>query len=152
MMLDLRFTVRGQAVGAARPRVTRGGAHTFMPAKSVRWEQAVGMAAIEAHSGGLPYTPPMVDAPCRLIVDVLAARPQRMLRKSSPTRRAWATCKPDLDNVMKLVMDGLVKAGIIVDDTRIVELLATRRYVAAEGGSPTEPPSVTVIVQQIANP
>lgn len=123
--LLLRLEVPGPAVGAARPRVVRlpnGASHTFIPDKSVKWEERCRQIAVVSW-GDEP-----LDEPVRLVVRVLASRPKRLRRRADPRSEMHAACKPDLDNVCKLVMDALTLARVWTDDTRVAELVASRRY------------------------
>jgi Holliday junction resolvase RusA-like endonuclease len=47
------------------------------------------------------------------------------LRLSAPTRHA---VRPDLDKLVRAVLDALVGAGVIRDDAQVAELHASKRY------------------------
>jgi Holliday junction resolvase RusA-like endonuclease len=56
-------------------------------------------------------------------------RPQTMKRKKDAGDGArFFVGKPDADNIAKLVLDALTKAGIWTDDTRVADLVVRRRY------------------------
>lgn len=38
------------------------------------------------------------------------------------------TTRPDVDNLAKLLLDAMVSAGWLTDDTRVIELVAAKRY------------------------
>jgi len=52
-----------------------------------------------------------------------------------PTRpaHAWPT-RGDLDKLVRAVLDGLVRGGLLVDDRHVVELRATKAWAMAPGG------------------
>lgn len=136
----LDVTVLGAPVGAARPRVTQRG--TFIPKNVRAWERraVAAMSAwwLRARRGPLD---------CAVEVEVVAvhARPKRLMRRSDPVERIMAhRCKPDLDNVVKLALDALVKAGVIYDDTRVVQIAARKFYTALD-----EAPCVEVRVRAV---
>ncbi len=69
-----------------------------------------------------------LDVPVVVDVHAVHARPKRLCRRGDPRDDLPAPKKPDLDNVCKLAMDALVKAGVLRDDTRVVELHAASWY------------------------
>ena len=102
------FTVEGQPIPKARPRVGKHG--TYTPDKTVAWETAVGWAA------RLAGVEPLAG-------DVSIALQFR--RKG--TKRA------DLDNCVKSCLDGL--NGIAyADDKQVINLVATVEYSSADPG------------------
>lgn len=55
----------------------------------------------------------------------------------SPKRPRWTVpaVKPDLDKLVRAVLDGLVAGGLLSDDSRVVRLAADKKYaVAGETG------------------
>ena len=149
------FEVPGPAVGAARPRVVRlknGASHAFMPDKAVAWEQACAARAKESYRK-LLHTAPVSEA-VEVAVWVHTSRPKRLRRKRDPRGpMPGATGKPDLDNVLKLVMDALKKGGVISDDTMVCAAMVSRWHLAIdEGGYDTEPERVVVRVERPVYP
>lgn len=139
----LRFAVGGKPVGASRPRVAAGRAYMptahreaeggLMAAAQVAWTHAV----VERRTSIAPV--PVIDEPVRLDVVLVAARPQRLCRKRDPDGRIpRAVGKPDADNAAKLVMDALVRAMVLRDDTLVCDLRVTRVYAARAEGAATE--------------
>ena len=57
-----------------------------------------------------------------------------MLRKKDPEHRLWHSSKPDIDNVCKSVLDSMVMAGVIRDDTQVVLLSAKSVYASKSEG------------------
>lgn len=125
-----QFEFPGEPVGDQRARTVKkksGGTMTFTPDKPGRWK-ADALAHLERKWKGLPIVGP-------LDVHVLAVlkRPQRLQRKKDPDSRLWAAdaekgSKPDEDNVLKLVQDTLVQAGVIVDDSFVVSGTCVKVY------------------------
>lgn len=63
----------------------------------------------------------------------------------SPARPRWwlPAVKPDLDKLVRAVLDSLADAGVLKNDSRVVEFGLTRkRYADAE-----HPPGVAVVVE-----
>lgn len=93
--MGTRFTVCGKVCGKARPRVTRYG--TYTPKASRDYEAAIGLAYIEA--GGK-----ILEGAIEVTIEVFRSLPKNRPKKivSEPD-----TFKPDLDNIIKAVLDGL---------------------------------------------
>jgi Holliday junction resolvase RusA-like endonuclease len=129
-VLDL--VVHGPPKGAQRHRsFVRGGrVATHHAPDHLDAEERIRRAAVDAWVG------PPLDVPVRLEVETWHRRPDRMRRKKDANDQARPFVgKPDADNVAKLVMDALTKAGVWVDDTRVAELVVRRRYLPLDGAS-----------------
>lgn len=110
------FTVRGKVQGKQRPRFTRSG-RCYTPKATADYEAAIA-AAFRDQCGGF-YA---ASEPVAVSVDVFRALP-----KSRPKSVAAEadTARPDLDNVVKAVLDAL--NGIAyADDAQVVEIHATK--------------------------
>ena len=123
----LSFTVPGAPHGKGRPRFVAGRAVT--PTETRKYEAKVARMAWAQHQG-----PPLVG-PLSVELDVVCARPAT--RPASVTREAWRTGerlprigKPDVDNVAKAILDGMVAGRVLEDDTHVTRLVVCRWYAA----------------------
>lgn len=140
-MSALQFVVPGPAVGKARPKamVMAGRAHIYTPKKSASYEGLVAQCAQAAMQGR-----PLFDGPVELALDIRCAVPQSWSGRQQ--RRALAgevmpTTKPDVDNVLKAVADGL--NGVAWrDDVQCVDVRVRKRYASV--------PGVLVTIESIA--
>lgn len=87
---------------------------------------------IEA-SKNLPAWRAAIEEECRSLFDepidgALEVELWFYLPKPSSVSRDYPSVMPDLDKLVRAVGDGLTKGGAIVDDARIVNLLAYKRY------------------------
>lgn len=142
----LDVVIPGKPVGAARPRVVRlknGHSHTFMPDNTVAWEERARQIA------RCSWSAEPLDEPLELVVLAVMHRPDRLRRKKDPRGRIPACCKPDGDNVLKLAQDALVKAGVLLDDTRVVDARVVKVYAALE---PVEQEHVRIVVRRLGTP
>jgi len=81
------------------------------------WREAVKWAVIEA---GKPH----VVGPVNIWMTFTLMKP-----KSAPKqRRTWPDRRPDLDKLVRSTLDGLVEAGIIEDDARVIHLTASKVF------------------------
>lgn len=131
----MRCVIPGKPVGAARPRLTRGG-RAYSPQSNRDW-MAVAVPIIRAQ---VRLKRPKMA--CRVVLQAMYPRPKRLtprsmggtqtLHDTNQEEQGLAeprpTVKPDIDNVAKLALDALVKAGAVYDDTYVVELEAYKDY------------------------
>ena len=115
------FTVPGQPVGKGRPKTAvRGGkfAHMYTPEKTVNYEGLVSMAGKEAMCGQIPMTGPLL-----VTLEIVLQVPASWSKKKQAAALegiVLPTKKPDLDNVIKAIFDGL-NGVCYMDDVQIVE-------------------------------
>ena len=127
-MTLLRFHVPGVPVAKGRPRVTtRGGRPcAYTPAKTVAYEGMVALAGQEAMDGQEPF-----DGPLR--VEIVATFP--IPASWSPKKKAaalWHVGRPDGDNILKAIGDGL--NGVVWrDDSILASTEVAKRYGAVPG-------------------
>src|SRR5262249_33955944 len=138
------FAVRGVPVAKARPRVLRSGAYT--PAKSVAYERQVQLAATLAMRGHARLSG-AVQATLRFDLPIPASWSARK-RAAAITGEIAPTGKPDLDNLLKSVLDG-IRTVVIGDDAVIVDVRATKRYGVAPLTVCTIGPSATPTIASV---
>lgn len=132
MLNAVSFTVPGEPQGKGRPRIGKVGAHArmFTPAKTVAYEGLVAHAAQQAMAGAAPF-----EAPCRIELDVLCSVPASWSQKKQAQALTGAirpAKKPDADNVLKAVCDGM--NGVVwKDDVQAVDVLLRKTYAATPG-------------------
>lgn len=99
----IRFTVPGVPQGKGRPRVTaRGGfARVYTPSKTVAYEGLIAIAGREAMEAASPYAGPV----CVEATAVFAIPASWSKRRKAEAQ--WHTSKPDGDNIVKALGDGL---------------------------------------------
>lgn len=117
----LSFVVESEPVPMARPRVAvRGGrAHAYVPARTAQacWE--IRQAAIAALGDQEP-----LSGPLSVTVTAYLRQPTSVPKRDRLT--AMPTKRPDLDNLLKAVLDGC--SPLWQDDAQVVELVAGKRY------------------------
>lgn len=128
----LSFTVPGQPVGKGRPRVGNVGGFSclYTPEKTVSYESLVGYSAAQAMAGR-----PLIEAAVSVKLHIGVQVPASW--SNAKRNRALAglelpTTKPDIDNVEKIIFDGM--NGVVwKDDVQVVEVAKTKRYSATPG-------------------
>lgn len=130
--MNVLIQIPGEPQGKGRPRVGRvaGHARMFTPAKTAAYEGLVAMAAQDAMQGAEP-----TDRPCAVDLQIVCTVPaswSRVKRESALAGAIRPTKKPDIDNCMKAVFDGM--NGVVWrDDVQAVEVSARKRYGATPG-------------------
>ena len=116
--MEIKFTVPGEPVAKGRPRFTRSG-HAYTTRRTAQFENLVRLA----YSEKFPDLAPS-DGPIELTVDAYFSIPKSWPKK----RKEYAadnilqkTSRPDLDNIVKAVSDGLNEVAWR-DDAQICEL------------------------------
>jgi Holliday junction resolvase RusA-like endonuclease len=114
------FRYTGTVRGQGRPKFARCGSavYAYESAKDRDYKQALATAYAE-QCGGVSFG----GAPVAVNITVMRALP-----KSKPKRVKCEedTKKPDIDNIVKAVLDALVMAGCFDDDSQVIELSACK--------------------------
>jgi Holliday junction resolvase RusA-like endonuclease len=128
----MNFTAYLIPVAKARARLTviAGHAHAYTPKKTANAEQIIRNAFLDAGGKKIAKGIP-------IILRVVVFRPRPV---SLPKKREYAVSRPDLDNYVKTVMDGLNKYAW-EDDSQIVSLSAQKLF--------GDPPRIEVEINTI---
>lgn len=129
-MSDLKpvqFLVPGEPVGKGRPRIGRVGGHArmFTLQKTASYEGLIALAGTEAMAGRT-----LLEGAVMVEMRIVLAIPQSMSKKRKAQAIAgelFPTKKPDMDNVIKAIYDGL--NGVVwKDDVQVVDAFVRKRY------------------------
>lgn len=128
----LKFTVPGAPYGKGRPRIGKVGAHArmFTPEKTANYEGLITLCAHAAMAGHPPFT-----GAAQVQLEILCQVPASWSKKKQALAldsAIFPTTKPDADNVVKAIFDGM--NGVVWrDDVQAVDLSVVKRYGAAPG-------------------
>jgi Holliday junction resolvase RusA-like endonuclease len=125
--VKVSFTIPGQPVAKGRARISirSGRAIAYTPEKTRMYENQVAAYASQAMLGH----PPMPRA-VAVSIDAYMMIPQSWSSKKRQDAlecKIWPTSRPDLDNIIKAVLDGILRVAI-VDDNQVVHLIARQLY------------------------
>lgn len=129
-MIGVSFTVPGEPIGKGRPRATTRAGHAalYTPKKTANYESLIAHAAHQAMAGAAP-----VEFACQVQLSITVGVPASWSKKKQAAALAGQvlpTKKPDTDNVVKAVFDGM--NGVVWrDDVQAVDLFVRKRYGAA---------------------
>ena len=127
MITNVAFEVPGEPQGKGRARVGSVGGHArmFTPQKTVAYEGLIAMAAKQAMAGAK-----LLPGACAIEVEAVFAMPKSMSKKhrvEALAGRMRPTKKPDGDNVLKAVCDG-INGVVWADDVQAVDQRVTKVY------------------------
>lgn len=126
----MEFIVEGEPQGKARPRFSRKSGTVYTPSKTARYEKEIRQAFLSAGGKLIPagsYVAVTVDAYFKI--------------PKSYTKRKRLDCehniirpgkKPDIDNVLKVVLDALNKVAY-ADDKQVIGIICRKWYSRSSG-------------------
>ena len=124
MTFQTIFTVYGEPVAKGRPRFTRQG-RAYTPKKTHDYESEVAMLAKAAMGTQEP-----LETPVAVYIYVTFPVPQSYSKKRTEACLSGSerhTKRPDLDNCVKAVTDGM-NGVVYLDDSQITSIHATKVY------------------------
>lgn len=121
------FAVPGKPVGKGRPRAAKRGKfiQLYTPEKTASYESLVKLSGWEAMSGQAPLCGPL-----HATIKVLVVPPpswSKKKRTEALTGVLLPETKPDLDNIVKSVLDALNDVCFF-DDKQVARLYASKEY------------------------
>jgi len=125
----VKFTIPTEPVPKLRPRVVRQGGfpRAFTPQKTLDFEATVKIAALAA--GMVPCLGPIV-----IRAEFYHRLPKAKERKRRPIGEQPKPTKPDLDNLLKSLLDGM--EGVCFDHDSAVVRINAGKWWAAQGDEP----------------
>jgi len=126
-MIQIMFTIYGEPVPKGRPRFSTKGKFpvAYTPEKTKAYEFEVGMMAVAAMGGSKP-----LEGALEAFIYVTFAVPDSYSKKRTEAclnDSEKHTKRPDLDNVIKSVIDGMDKI-VFLNDSQITSIHSTKVY------------------------
>lgn len=140
MTESIAFTVPGEPVakGRARSLVRAGHVAHYTPEKTARYENLVALAAQQAMGSLAPFIGP-VSITVMAYMGIAGSWSKRK-KTAAIDGTVFPTKRPDIDNVLKAIKDGL--NGVVwKDDSQVVNVMAGKRY--------DQVPRVEVVVRAV---
>jgi Holliday junction resolvase RusA-like endonuclease len=131
-MLITELYVPGVPVAQGRPRITTIGGHprAYDPAKSASYKNYIALAASIVMTHRKP-----AEGPLSVEMHIALPVPASWSKKKSAEALQNVVCptvKPDIDNLIKIVLDSL--NGIVWhDDKQVVSIYASKAYAEKPG-------------------
>ena len=126
-MMQITFAVYGEPVAKGRPRFSTKGKFpvAYTPEKTKAYEFEVGMMAVAAMGGSKP-----LEGALEAFIYVTFAVPDSYSKKRTEAclnDSEKHTKRPDLDNLIKSVIDGMEKI-VFLNDSQITSIYSTKVY------------------------
>lgn len=122
MSEDLVFFVAGLPAAQGSKRHVGNGRMIEMSKAVAPWREAVRAETQRAMQDRFPLTGPLE---CR--INFFLPRP-----KTLPKKVTYPAKRPDLDKLIRAVLDGLTAGGAWGDDGQVIALIATKEYAGSE--------------------
>lgn len=122
------FIIEGEPVGKSRPRWSNG--HVYTPRKTQEYEEKVALAYRAA--GGIQFDEE--DEIC-VVIDAYFKIPKSFTggkRVAAMHKVIRPTKRPDVDNVIKSILDGL-NGVAYADDKQVVDVVCRKHYSPDKG-------------------
>lgn len=124
---SINFVVEGDPIGKGRPRVTRQGnfTHTYTPAKTKNYEKLIQNTFLSKYTFN-----DILHGAIEANIIAYFPIPQSLSKKKQNEllyNYEKHTKKPDIDNVVKTIFDGLNNLAF-EDDSNIIKLTAEKLY------------------------
>lgn len=124
-MKEIEFVVYGRPKGKGRPRFTMDG-HAYTPQTTKQYEKEIRQAFREAGGTSFGTVPVAVDVVAYYPIPKSARKADKEAMEAG---LRVPMVKPDIDNVLKAVLDGIQgDDGAFHDDVQVVSVKATKRY------------------------
>ena len=126
-MSSISITIPGEPVakGRARAFIRHGHIGHYTPEKTARYESLVKLAALQAMTGQAP-----IEGPVLLIIRAFMTIPVSWSKKkqlAASSGEVAHTKRPDLDNILKSIKDGLNQV-VWKDDAQVIAVCASKSY------------------------
>jgi|DEB0MinimDraft_4_1074332.scaffolds.fasta_scaffold01847_12 Holliday junction resolvase RusA-like endonuclease len=125
--------IPGQPVQLNRPRFSRNG--VFHDSKNKQAKQDIIKLLMDSCPVGLNVQP---EQPLSLVIEFIHSRPNRLKRKKDTTARIPKITKPDLDNLIKMIMDALQATPLMHDDRQVIMLCCSDWWAAKDEEAHTQ--------------
>lgn len=112
----------------ARSRYVGGKVYYYTPSTGVQeWKAAIAQA-IESQVPEQPW-----DGPVMVSMTFHMKRPKRMMTAAAPECELWHSQKPDIDNLMKAVLDVCTEQHVWHDDDQVSFVWAKKYWMEKDG-------------------
>lgn len=133
----MRVIIKGEPVGKGRPRFTKSG-RAYTPSKTSQYESYV-KQCYKIQNGNVRYAE---DVPLSIQIVAFMKIPKSVSKKKRQLMLdglIQPTKKPDIDNVVKIILDAL-NGVAYYDDKQIVQIKVAKTY--------SEVPQVWVMINE----
>ncbi len=126
----MEFIVEGEPQGKARPRFSRRSGTVYTPSKTARYEKKIRQAFLAAGGKMIPegsYAIVIMNAYFEIPKSYVKGKRLACERNIKRPDK-----KPDIDNVVKVVLDALNKVAY-ADDKQVIEVFCRKWYSRSSG-------------------
>ncbi len=125
-MNKITFFVPGEPIAQPRHRVTKHGAYIKKDHPIHKWKAAIAQTLLEGYANKK-----IEEDPVKLKAKFKMPIPE--CRKKTAFENTPHIIKPDIDNLLKAVMDVLTQTGVFKDDDIVYEINVSKVYSTEPG-------------------
>jgi len=118
------FTIHGKVIGKGRPHFVRKTGTAITPQATRSYESLIRDYAMREMGGQEPWTFPVLAV---IVAYYEIPKSWTKTKKESAARQLIAPAKPDVDNVVKVVLDACNRT-VYIDDTQVVQCIVMKRF------------------------
>lgn len=133
------FEIPGEIVGKARPRMNIYTGKAYTPTKTKYYEYLIKKFFLDKYPDHVVLQEEAIKLTIIAYLDIPKSTSKKK-REKMIRNEIRPTKKPDIDNIVKIILDGLNKLAYH-DDTQVVELVISKFY--------AEEPKVYVKIEKI---
>lgn len=133
------FEIPGEIVGKARPRMNTYTGKAYTPTKTKYYEYLIKKFFLDKYPDHVVLQEEAIKLTIIAYLDIPKSTSKKK-REKMIRNEIRPTKKPDIDNIVKIILDGLNKLAYY-DDTQVVELVVSKFY--------AEEPKVYVKIEKI---
>ena len=119
------FTIPGEPVAKGRHRTTKTG-HIYTPEKTISYENLVKLAYMDASEGGKIRLQGPIEMEVMAVFRIPGSA-SKIKRQGMMNGAIRPTKRPDIDNCLKAVMDG-INGVAFDDDSQVVFIMVHKWY------------------------
>lgn len=119
-----KFVIHGKVVGKGRPHFVRKTGVALTPQATRSYESIIRDNAYREMNGNEPWVTPVI-AVVRAYYEI--PKSWTKMKKEMATRQLIAPAKPDVDNIVKIVLDACNRT-VYQDDTQVVLCVAQKLW------------------------
>jgi Holliday junction resolvase RusA-like endonuclease len=121
---NCKFVIHGKVVGKGRPHFVRKTGVALTPQATRSYESIIRDNAYREMNGDEPWTAPVV---AKVVAYYEIPKSWTKLKKEMASKQLIAPSKPDVDNIVKIVLDACNRT-VYQDDTQVVLCVAQKLW------------------------
>ena len=142
-MKSVHLTIPGEPKGKQRPRFNSRSNTVYTPEETLDYEDYIKAAYRRYYGSAIAFKDELVCVSIKAYMSIPNNMP-KYKRELINKDRLLPSRKPDIDNIVKIILDGLNKFAY-TDDKQVAVLMASKHYIK-DGDQPRVEISITEVM------